>query len=191
MKKALLILTVILAWAGLSFAGSQEKDKASDSSKAAEKTKAEEKSPTPLRVQLVFTEYDGDKKIVSLPYSFSVNADERRARPGTQIRNGVRIPVPVASGPNKEATQYQYMDVGTNIDCSAQSQDDGRYKLVLTVERSSVSQEQSTTATPVIRQFGAEMNPILKDGQTLETVMATDPVNGHVYRVTVTLNVPR
>ena len=68
---------------------------------------------------------------------------------------------------------------------------DGRYKLVLTMERNSVSQEQSTTATPVIRQFRAEMNPILKDGQTLETVMATDPVNGHVYRVTVTLNVPR
>jgi hypothetical protein len=48
---------------------------------------------TPLRVQVVFSEFDGDKKVSSLPYTFSVNADERRTRPNSQVRNGVRIPV--------------------------------------------------------------------------------------------------
>lgn len=179
MRKTLIALMILLTSAGLAFAAPQDKAKASDN------TKTEEKSPIPLRVQLVFTEFDGDKKVVSLPYSFSVNADERRARPNTQIRDGARIPIYT----NKE--QLQYFDVGTNIDCSAQSQDDGRYKLILSIERSSVSQETSVTNAPVIRTFRAEMNPILKDGQTFESVMATDPVNGHVYRVTVTLNVPK
>jgi hypothetical protein len=113
-----------------------------------------------------------------------VNADERRARPDTSIRDGVRAPFFT----NKEQTQWNYYDVGTNIDCSAQSEGDGRYKLVLSVERSSISQEATA---PVTRQFRAQMNPILRDGQTFESVMATDPVNGHVYRLTVTLNVPK
>lgn len=200
MKKTLFALLLLFGWAGLTFAFPQEKSKseeAPEKSKTEEKSKAEEKlkvkekekseSPIPLRVQLVFTEYDGDKKVTSLPYSFFVNAEERRARPNTQIRDGVRIAVPTG----KDSAQYQYIDVGTNIDCSAQSQDDGRYKLILSLERSSFSQETSTSSLPIIRTFRTEINPILKDGQTFEGVMATDPMNGHVYRVTVTLNVPK
>jgi hypothetical protein len=68
---------------------------------------------TPLRVQVVFAEFDGDKKVSSLPYSFTVNADERRVRPNSQVRNGVRVPVSTGKD------QYTYLDVGTNIDCSA------------------------------------------------------------------------
>ncbi|HUL15420.1 MAG TPA: hypothetical protein VLV88_05450 [Terriglobales bacterium] len=160
----------------------QEKPKDSPPAKSAEPAS----SPIPLRIQVVFTEYDGDKKIVSLPYSFTVNADEHHARPDTQIRDGARLPISW----NKDQN-LQYLDIGTNIDCSAQTEGEGRYKLVLTVERSSASQESSSTNGPVIRQFRAEMNPILRDGQTLESVMATDPVNGHVYRVSVTLIVPK
>src|SRR5438477_5216395 len=78
---------------------------------------------TPLRVQVVFAEYDGDRKVSSLPYTFTVNADERRARPGSLIRNGARVPV--ATGKD----QSTYVDIGTNVDCSATLQEDGRYKL--------------------------------------------------------------
>lgn len=180
MKKIALML---LALASLSVlfaesARTQEKPKA-------DALKSEEKSttPIPLRVQVLFTEFDGGKKVASLPYTFSVNADEHRARPDTAIRDGVRMPI--QTNPN----QYTYLDVGTNIDCSAQTEGEGRYKLVLNVDRSFVSQESSPTANPVVRQFRAELNPILKDGQTFESVMATDPVNGHVHRLTVTLNV--
>ena len=177
--KRMLILPMILVSCGALVAASQDKPKGS------EPPKDQVAPTTPLRVQVVFAEYDGEKKIVNLPYSFSVNADERRARPGTQIREGARIPVSTG----KE--QWQYLDVGTNIDCSAQSQEDGRYKLSLSVERSSVSQETSGTSNPIIRSFRADVNPILKDGQTFETIMATDPVNGHVSRITVTLTVPK
>ncbi|HUI73363.1 MAG TPA: hypothetical protein VLX32_00375 [Candidatus Acidoferrum sp.] len=182
MKKMIYPFAILmLSTFGLSTVA-QEKPKDSAPAKTEERTT----SPIPLRVQVVFTEYDGDKKIVSLPYSFTVNADEHHARPDTQIRDGARIPIFT----NKDQN-LQYLDVGTNIDCSAQTEGEGRYKLVLTVERSSVSQESSPTNAPVTRQFRTEINPILRDGQTLESVMATDPVNGHIYRVTVTLNVPK
>jgi hypothetical protein len=153
----------------------------------AAKPKPEDRQPalTPLHVQVVFSEFDGDKKISSLPHSFTVNADERRARPGSLIRDGVRIPV--TTGKDQ---QYQYIDVGTSVDCSATQQEDGRFKLQLSMDRSSILPESASgTGNPSIRQFRVEINPVLKDGQTVETVASTDPLNGHTYRVTVTLNV--
>jgi hypothetical protein len=136
----------------------------------------------PLRVQVVFTEFDGDKKISSLPYTFTVNADERRVRPNSQVRNGVRVPV------SNGKDQYTYMDVGTNIDCSALQQDDGRFKLSMTIDRSSLSPD-AQGGNPAVLQFRAEINPILKDGQTIESIAATDPLSGHVHHVSVTLTV--
>lgn len=154
----------------------------------AAKPKADDRTPavTPLHVQVVFSEYDGEKKISSLPYSFTVNADERRARPDSQIRTGARFPVTTG----KE--QMTYMDIGTNVDCSATQQEDGRFKLQMTVERSSVLPDTPSGATnPAVRQFRAEMNPVLKDGQTVEAIVSTDPLSGHSYHVSVTLNVTK
>lgn len=62
---------------------------------------------------------------------------------------------------------------------------DGRFKLQMEMERSSVSPDTPSTSSlaPVVRQFKAEMNPVLKDGQTIESIVATDPLNGHVFHV--------
>jgi hypothetical protein len=150
------------------------------------KPKPDEHTPAviPLRVQVVFSEYDGEKKVANLPYTFTVNADERRAKPGSQIRTGARIPV--ATGKD----QFTYLDVGTNVDCSATLQDDGRYKLQMALERSSVSPDaQSAGSNPILRTFRVDLNPVLKDGQSVESIVSTDPMNGHVYHVSVTLNV--
>jgi len=159
---------------------------AQEPSRTAGAPKQEEHTPsvTPLRVQIVFSEFDGDKKISSLPYTFTVNADERRASPSSKIRNGARIPL--ATGKD----QFTYLDIGTNIDCSATLQDDGRFKLQMILERSSISPDSSSqTPNPVVRNLRVDLNPVLKDGQSVESVASTDPLSGHVYRVSVTVNV--
>ena len=158
---------------------------AQEPTKAASAPKQEEHTPsvTPLRVQVVFTEFDGDKKVSSLPYTFTVNADERRASPSSKIRNGARIPL--ATGKD----QFTYLDVGTNIDCSATLQDDGRFKLQMALERSSIAPEtQPSSGNPVVRNLRVDLNPVLKDGQSVESVASTDPLSGHVYKVSVTVN---
>jgi hypothetical protein len=182
MKKSLFLIFLLFA-ACLTALRAQDNPKSTGTPKSDDRTGA----VTPLRIQVLFTEYDGDKKVSSLPYSFTVNADERRARPGSQVRNGARIPV--ATGKD----QFTYLDIGTNIDCSATLQDDGRFKLMMIVERSSVSPDAPSTNSmvPVVRQFKAEMNPVLKDGQTIESIVATDPLNGHVFHVNVTLNLAK
>jgi len=178
MKKNFTILA-LLAVITLT-AGAQENPKSTAGSKPDDHTPA----VTPLRVQVVFSEFDGEKKVANLPYSFTVNADERRARPGSQIRNGARIPIVTAKD------QSTYIDVGTNIDCSATLQEDGRYKLQMVLERSSISPDTASgISNPVVRQFKADVNPVLKDGQLVESIVSTDPLNGHVYHVSVTLSV--
>jgi hypothetical protein len=178
MNKRVEIILALLAFATV--AAAQEGTKTTSAPKQDDHTPA----VTPLRVQVVFTEFDGEKKISSLPYSLTVNADERKARPGSQVRNGARIPI--ATGKD----QFTYIDIGTSIDCSASLQEDGRYKLQMTLDRSYLSPDTpSGSSNPVVRQFRADTNPVLKDGQSVESIVSTDPLNGHVHHVQVTLSV--
>ena len=158
--------------------------------KSQEKAKSEEraKPPIPVRVQVVFNEYDGDKKVSSMPYSFIVT-DEK-----VGLRTGVRIPIET-DGKDQKTT---YLDVGSNIDCSVRTEDDARFRVYLVFERSSIypggsSGDERLAVTrpnnqPLIRQFRTSENLLLKDGQTSESVVSTDPLNGHSMRITVTIN---
>jgi hypothetical protein len=166
--------------------------------KTQEKPKIEEraKPSTPIKVQVVLTEWDGDKKVASMPYTFMVIADEKMGRYTTSLRTGIRIPVEV-DGKDQKTT---YVDVGSNIDCGIQSEEDGRYRLYLAVERSGLYPNKSQegerlvaepNGQPLIHQFRTSENLILKDGQTSDGILSTDPLNGHTLRVSVTITVQK
>lgn len=204
MKKTWLAL-MLAALAGVvpSVMG-QEKAKTEDGDKTkreeAEKAAEIRKEVTPLRILVLFTEFDGEKKISSLPYTFLVNADERGGP--AILRIGLRVPVVMGSRPGADAPmQWQYVDMGTNLDGRAEKSPDGRFVLHLGVERSSayspgsdgkpasVAGREVTNAQPVIQQFRTNINLLIRDGQTIQTTVSTDPVTGHVLKVDVTLNV--
>ncbi|HEV2103073.1 MAG TPA: hypothetical protein VGR58_09875 [Candidatus Acidoferrum sp.] len=42
---------------------------------------------------------------------------------------------------------------------------------------------------PVIRQFKTELAVTMKDGQTVQSTLATDPLSGKVLAINVTMNV--
>jgi hypothetical protein len=165
-------------------------DKANSSEKA--------KLATPVKIQVVLSEYDGEKKIANLPYSFLIDSEGGLSTPySTFMRVGVRVPVP---GAGKEG-QTSFVDVGSNIDCGVKTEDDGRFTVRLSFERSSLyfqgrGDEKGTIKTldsgqPYIPTIRAQSLVLLKDGQTLEALVATDPLNGHVFRFSVTLNVQK
>jgi Bacterial type II and III secretion system protein len=172
-------------------------DKPNPAKDVAKSTEAQAEGPQ-VKVQIVFAEYEGDKKVKSLPYTMLIQAN----RTG-KLRIGSRVPV--ATGGDKGGMQFQYIDVGTNLDCSATPAQDGRYQLRLSLERSwvegnvPVAMEKSATASaehndslfrqPIIHQFRFDNAIFLRDGQTLETNFATDPASGKVIKVEVTLNV--
>jgi hypothetical protein len=167
--------------------------------RAQEKPKTEErvKVPTPVKVQIVFSEFDGDKKISSMPYTFTVISDEKMGgNYSTSLRTGIRVPIET-DGKDQKTT---YMDIGSNIDCGIKTEDDGRYRVYLIFDRSTLYPNKSSegerliaepNGLPLVRQFRTSENLILKDSQTSENLLSTDPLNGHTLRVSVTINVQK
>jgi hypothetical protein len=155
-----------------------------------------------LKVQLVLTEMEGDKKVKSLPYMLLVRAGVAGGeREWSKIRIGSRIPIVVDS--EKGGDKIQYMDLGSNIDCRAVQAEDGSYRLTMNLERSwaegrvsvagdpsgafSSSDKPELASTPLIRQFKSESTVTVRDGQPLETTFATDPFTGKGVRLEVTV----
>ena len=198
MTKNLQTIALVFAFALASTAivRTQEKPAAPAAAKSAP-TRIEPPS-IPLKVQIMVSRYQGEKKISSLPYNLSVTAGSR----GT-LRMGAKVPVMMitaATNMPKDVAQVgpiQYQDVGTNIDCNVfQPLEDGRFRVEITIDDSSVYGEEPKAGTnapapgnPTFRSFRATDSLMLKDGQTAQFTTATDKVSGEIVKVDVTLTV--
>ena len=197
MKRSMISLAMLLLGVLSPFCLAQDKPKAEDAQKAEVRT-------TPVKVQIVFTEFEGDKKIKSLPYTLYINAPdapEWRSSSFVKLRVGSRVPV--YTGGNTGSMTY--LDVGTNIDGRAAYSGDGRLLLQTKIERSWVEggvsvpvarSDGSASETssghfqePIVRQFVSEFDLKLREGQSVESTMATDPLSGKVLKVDVSFTI--
>jgi hypothetical protein len=203
MIRAMQISAIVtaLVFAGLNANAAAQTQAAA--SQAAAPQIAQAKPRIPLRVQVVISRYQGDKRISSVPYTLSVNANTLLdgGKPSS-VRMGARIPVqnPAFGRPDGKPPEgpipFNYQDVGTNIDCYANSADDGRFELNISIEESSVYLEDQPSPTipragglPVFRSFRSSNELILRDGQSAQFTAATDRITGELLRVDVTLTV--
>ncbi len=160
-----------------------------------DQAKSSTEQPTSrLRIDFLLTEYSGQQKISSLPYTISMEAGADRPHQEGKIRMGVKVPI-------AQGNDFQYMEIGTDIDCWAKALGDGSYDLSLTISKSSVyaeppNESQAGTGTlhtvvnhPVIQSFSVDFPLKMRDGETAEGTSATDPFNGHVLKISVTLHV--
>src|ERR1700680_1403570 len=159
---------------------------------------------TPIKVQVVMSEFDGDNRISNIPYTLTLRAGATdRSLDMTSLRVGIRVPVSMGN-PKGEGNQITYQDVGTNIDCSAQESGEKGYILQITAERSSLYSQEAAVKNytpgaigqpiagpgqPIMRQFRSRFVTELRDGPSAETMLATDPLNGHILKMNVSLNV--
>jgi hypothetical protein len=162
----------------------------------------------PLKIQVVISRYQGEKKISSLPYTLSVNSTSTNPADimngsHASLRMGAKVPVTMMATPAVDgkpipgvatAGPFQYQDVGTNIDCYVWPMDEGRFRVAITVDDSSVYADDkepagATKGSPTFRSFRASDSIILKDGGTAQFTTATDKVSGEVVKVDVTLTV--
>ncbi len=198
MRKAGISLVVLLFGVLAPFCLAQDKPKAQDSQKAEVRT-------TAVKVQIVFTEFEGDKKVKSLPYTLYINApdapDWKSSSSFVKLRVGSRVPI--YTGGNTGSMTY--LDVGTNIDARAAYSGDGRLLLQTKIERSWVEggvsvpvakSDGSASETssghfqePIVRQFVSEFDLKLREGQPVESTMATDPLSGKVLKVDVSFTI--
>jgi hypothetical protein len=199
MKAARVLLATTVLLVTLSPLYGQETQAGADAKKTTEKSgpeRAREGSNeltagTPLKVQVVISEFDGNQKISTLPYSFNLLGTYVQNRKEAHLRLGVRVPISTGSN------SFTYQDVGTNIDVAALQREDGRYRLELNVDRSSVSMPKEGTdwkpgdsnpsTEPLIRSFRDDFTVVASPGESVEGTSAVDPVTGHVLKVEVTL----
>ena len=172
-----LTLAVLLAGGGASAQEAQEK---------AQKPKG---PVTALKVQVVFARYQGEKKASSVYYTLPVNADNTTSR----VYMGFQVPLRYES--KETSGNVVFKNVGTSVSCRAEEADGSRYKLSCGFEQSTLHANGEKPAAeaepfpPVLRNFNSEASFFLRDGQTSQLTVATDPVSGDVVKVDVTLNV--
>ena len=159
-------------------------------------------APTPMKVSLVFSRYQGDKKISSVPHVLWVTANDGN-RP-TSLRLGTQIPVTstVFAKDGEKTQSYNYRDVGTNIDVTANTSPiEGAFRLSITINDSSVyypdqsdpaaRSMSAATGAPAFRNFNSTFVLLIRDGQTVQSTSVTDPVSGQVIKLDATVNVQK
>jgi hypothetical protein len=155
---------------------------------------------TALMVEVTIARHLGEKRLSSTPYEVSVIPGDR-----SQLRMGGDVPVPSTTftpaqkddggKPPTPITSFSYRQVGTDIDVTAAQLADGQYRLTITIEETSIYPPElappttKTTGAPAFRRFRSANSVVLRDGQGLEYVMATDRISGEVYRINVKMDV--
>lgn len=150
-------------------------------------------SIVPLKVTIVLSKYQGEKKIASEPYELSLRTDGNKASIRMATQMSAEPPPPAPPGAARPAPRPNPF---TNIDCSATSLDSGRYALTVTIEDSSIYEDNQRNAdgskterTRSVRMFRTTNALVLRDGQSTEFTAATDKSSGEGIKAAVTLTV--
>lgn len=162
----------------------------------------------PVKVTVVFKEFQKGKLVDNLPYILLVGTDPERGAGRSNLRMGLSVPIRLGMA------QFDYHHVGTNIDCFVSVLGDGKYEVRVTATRDAVrptgdaaehdsgqASDQAKSAresnsrggtlrlNPIFSDSSIDETLLMRDGQTIQSLMATDPVTGRVLKVDVTLNV--
>ena len=153
---------------------------------------AQQKPPEPdkrsvVKVQIVLSRYEGDRKTSSLPFTMLATADGDRV----SIRTGTQVPIATAAPENK--TNFQYIDVGTNVDLTVKTTENGRFNVTLLFQDRSATDKVPLGGIlqPVLRNFQTTSSVLLKDGESKQFVAASDKASGEMIKIDVTLNVEK
>jgi type II secretory pathway component GspD/PulD (secretin) len=151
---------------------------------------------TVLMVEVTIARYQGEKRLSSLPYVIGVAPDGSRQT----LRVGGSVPIPSTTAPGADGkasmSSYSYRDIGTYIDVTAVPAEDGRYRIGLIVDESSVFPSDETvksqvlmSGVPAFRSLKSNNAVNLRHGQSVEYTVATDRITGETARISVKLTV--
>jgi hypothetical protein len=189
----LLVLTCFACNLAAQEDNKQEQDKTRETQKAEKKSVEAQGERTatgvePLsnslssyRVDFTLTEVNDGKRTNARNYSLITQVGHR-----DKLRVGGRVPVATTEGPSLPQMQFQYLDIGMNIDCTVQELD-GAVLLTSTIEASSVApQRDEQTHQPVIRQMRFEIRTVLSPGKPTMISSMDDPTSKERFQVEVT-----
>ena len=152
-----------------------------------------------LKVTVVLSRINGQKKIASLPFVLLMTPTEDR----TSVQMSSSVPVPTttmvqgsAASPGGTVQSYSYQNIGTNMQASAKELAGGQFAVSLTISDSQILTDatgamlpDSTKGLLKTQSFTSTVRLPLKDAQTISYDAATDKLTGDIVRVEVTLNI--
>ncbi|HTS68688.1 MAG TPA: hypothetical protein VMO17_06865 [Terriglobia bacterium] len=170
-KKVLITFTLVLlvmSVAGVPWAGAQEPAKQSE---------PQLKPADTYKVEFTVNELDNGKKINARVYSMQIRAEAvPRFSDMKRLRVGTRVPISTGHD------QFQYMDVGMNIDCRLLPMTNSKVAIGTSLEYSSLGGETTPAPqNPVIRNVRSDVEAIvLLDKPTVLAEM-DDVASTHRY----------
>jgi hypothetical protein len=165
-RTALLALFVAGA-ASLEWAAAQETGKQGE---------AQAQPGDSYKVEFTVNEMDSGKKINSRSYSMLLRAGEpNKYTDWKRLRVGSRVPV-------TEASKFQYMDVGMDIDCRLWPMGNDKVSISTIWDYSSLEGEQGhDTQNPVIRHVRSEVEAIVPMDKPTVISEVDDVASTHRY----------
>ncbi len=176
-------------------------------------TKPDSLQKIPVRIEVLLTRFQGEKKVSSLPFGLLANANDWRASfEPVSIRMGVDVPIGTTTetenrtvpspGPGGAArstestnTKTQYRNVGTDIDAWASRLDESRFSVRVSISDSSIyspdgdGKSWKTLQPAAFRTFSTSNTVVMRDGQTVLFGTGTDKISGETLKIEVTLHV--
>src|SRR4051812_8807501 len=195
-----LFAAMLLSWTGMAQEKSTSRRDDPQAEGASRSGSADARARDTYKLDYTVTELEDGRKLNTRTYSLMCENEtnpQGGGRWGAHLRVGSRVPVatgsfaPAASnggGPSTVNTQFQYIDIGMNIDANMNTIDDGGLTLASTVEMSSIAEPASSTNginNPVIRQLKASTNSVLTPGKPIVLSTADDVGSKRRFEVQV------
>jgi len=158
---------------------------AQEASKESNPGAAKVKPVEPYRLDFSFNEVLDGKIVNTRHYSMSLTAGDP-----SSIKVGTRVPVVVgSSGPGTANTQYQYVDVGTDLWAQLREHGDD-WELAVRGEVSNLDTETAYHAgelAPVVRQIKTNGDTLLVVGKPILIGSVDDPNSKRQFQLEVTV----
>lgn len=182
-----ILVVVLLCTIGTATA--QEQNQAANGSNPAAPTESKEKpsqlkSVQPYRLDFSLNELQEGKKTNTRHYSLNLTAGS-----GDEIKIGTRVPVRSASltgaNMNTPVTQFQYLDVGTNIWAFLREVGND-LQLEVKGEVSDLDKAPNNDLAPIVRQMKISGSTLLVTGKPILIGSMDDPNSNRQFQLEVT-----
>jgi hypothetical protein len=134
------------------------------------------------RLDFSISELQDAKKINSRRYSINLNSGDR-----DQIKIGTRVPIVTQAIADKpDLSQFQYLDVGTNINCKLEERGDG-LSLEVRADFDSLGENEQRIHQPIIRQVSISGSTLADVGKPVVIGSADDPSSTRTFQLEATV----
>jgi hypothetical protein len=141
----------------------------------------------PVKLQIVISTYEGDRKVSSLPYTLLATANGSPV----SIISSSNVPIPSSNGGG-----VSYTNLGTNLQCTVTTEA-GSFKVAISFSDKTVLPNKTPAASataPARNPDYATFHDVnynsaisMKDGETKQLISAPDKVTSEILKIDVTL----